>query len=65
MYKEGKTMFHIKVLQFVLREHTPKAWLLQIQHTKTEGNTKRVPKQSTTGFEKSDLQFNVAPQSLQ
>jgi hypothetical protein len=32
---------------------------------KTEGNTKRVPKQSTTGFEKSDLQFNVAPQSVQ
>jgi hypothetical protein len=32
---------------------------------KTKGNTKRVPKQSTNGFEKSDLQFNLAAQSVQ
>jgi hypothetical protein len=31
---------------------------------KTKGNTKRVPKESMTGFKKSDLQFNVAPQSV-
>jgi hypothetical protein len=36
MYKEGKTMFHTKVLQFVLREHNPKAWLLQICSTRKQ-----------------------------
>jgi hypothetical protein len=29
-------MFHTNVLQFVLREHTPKAWLLQICSTRKQ-----------------------------